>query len=213
MLTVLSSGHALLTIWGEDTTYDGVVLPAGSGQTKCFPGWFSPPNGYSWASSPAHGWQKTFVERSTYSHRPRYLQLLESPEGREQLEMIAPVSVTRNGREEWDVDIAYLNDLEEWRQRLLAGTLTSLELRRSDELQMESFINYLVLLKDWKALKVYFAGLLKVNIGLALLLRSKVRDVQARELNQWFKRTRFLVPLKVLTRPRPPTAPLAPPAV
>ena len=212
MFAVLRSGHALLNIWGEDATYDGTLLPAGGGQRKCFSGRFVLPNTCFSAILPGAGYQKAVVARSCFLHRPRYMHLLKLPERREQLEMIAPGWVTQNGVDACDVDIAFLNDLEAWRQNLLSGELKSLELRHTDGLQMESFINYLVLLKDWKALKIYFAGLLKVNIGLALLLRSRVRDVQLHELSEWLRRADLVPPPQVLTRPRPPNAPLAPPA-
>lgn len=104
-----------------------------------------------------------------------------------------------------------VNDLEEWRQRLRAGSVTSRELLETG--QMASFLPYLQLLGDWQALNAYFAGLLKINVGLALLLRDKVRELQQRELGAWLKRTDWIPLPESLARPRPPTAPLAPPTL
>ncbi|MDP9764460.1 hypothetical protein [Deinococcus enclensis] len=209
MFSGLAFGCLPTTVWARDVVFTGEELMA----TKVNAKGPSTPNGPLRRTGV---WlQKTRLDLSHVLTRKPYLHLFATTERREKLELLAPRLVGLTLKDDWriemEVDLPYVNDLEAWRQRLRAGSVTSLELLETG--QMASFLPYLQLLGDWQALNVYFAGLLKINVGLALLLRDKVRELQQCELGAWLKRTEWIPQPESLARPRPPTAPLAPPTL
>ena len=208
MIPAYAFGCLPTTIWARDVAYSGELVKGATFSKTC-------PTKLNQNAQDVPWLQVTKFTLNDVIRRPPFLKHLTSPEGHEKLEGIAPRMVDLMPGELWgpefEVDIPYLNDLEKWRQKLRNGTIDAQELLATG--QMASFIPYLLLIGDWKALTAYFTGLLKVNLGLALLLRDRVRELQLCQLGQWLKQAERIPPPEVLARPRPPTAPLAPPSI